>query len=175
MELLLSALRNHSLQVGSANYGSQYNVASRIATNDNVNVCVTVKERKGSKPSTGVSSQPRNTSPLPCGGPGQRGCSAGSPAATRCCAAAATSRATTWSGIKLRCTCWVHDTVVHINTAHAGCRIFTGFGQHICGCVCVCVGLDPDDFESEEKSEKSKNPNSIQGGKWQLGFQGDFI
>ncbi|KAJ0059552.1 hypothetical protein NL108_001916, partial [Boleophthalmus pectinirostris] len=31
--------------------------------------------------------------------------------------------------------------------------------------------LDPDDFESEEKSDKFKNPNSIQGGKWQLGFQ----
>ncbi|XP_072306526.1 uncharacterized protein [Eucyclogobius newberryi] len=33
------------------------------------------------------------------------------------------------------------------------------------------LGLDPDDFESEEKSDKFKNPNSIQGGKWQLGFQ----
>ncbi|XP_056868687.1 suppressor of tumorigenicity 14 protein [Takifugu flavidus] len=33
------------------------------------------------------------------------------------------------------------------------------------------LGLDPDDFESEEKSDKSKNSNSIQGGKWQLGFQ----
>lgn len=42
-------------------------------------------------------------------------------------------------------------------------------------CVCVYVGLDPDDYESEEKSDKSKNPNSIQSGKWQLGFQGDFI
>lgn len=44
-----------------------------------------------------------------------------------------------------------------------------------CVCVCVYVGLDPDDYESEEKSDKSKNPNSIQSGKWQLGFQGDFI
>ncbi|XP_053716301.1 suppressor of tumorigenicity 14 protein homolog [Synchiropus splendidus] len=33
------------------------------------------------------------------------------------------------------------------------------------------LGLDSDDFESEEKSDKIKNPNSIQGGKWQLGFQ----
>ncbi|XP_034718683.1 uncharacterized protein LOC117938269 [Etheostoma cragini] len=33
------------------------------------------------------------------------------------------------------------------------------------------LGLDPDDFESDEKSDKSKNPNSIQSGKWQLGFQ----
>ncbi|XP_071341324.1 suppressor of tumorigenicity 14 protein homolog [Trachinotus anak] len=33
------------------------------------------------------------------------------------------------------------------------------------------LGLDPDDFESEEKSDKIKNPNSIQSGKWQLGFQ----
>lgn len=41
--------------------------------------------------------------------------------------------------------------------------------------VCVCAGLDPDDYESDEKSDKSKNPNSIQSGKWQLGFQGDFI
>ncbi|XP_067434480.1 suppressor of tumorigenicity 14 protein homolog isoform X1 [Thunnus thynnus] len=31
------------------------------------------------------------------------------------------------------------------------------------------LGLDPDD--SEEKSDKIKNPNSIQSGKWQLGFQ----
>jgi len=37
--------------------------------------------------------------------------------------------------------------------------------------VCVYVGLDPDDFEV--KSDKSKNPNSIQSGKWQLGFQGE--
>lgn len=36
------------------------------------------------------------------------------------------------------------------------------------------IGLDPDDYESEEKSDKSKSPNSIQSGKWQLGFQGDF-
>lgn len=41
--------------------------------------------------------------------------------------------------------------------------------------VCVYLGLDPDDLESEEKSDKSKSPNSIQSGKWQLGFQGDFI
>lgn len=40
-------------------------------------------------------------------------------------------------------------------------------------CVFVCVGLDPDDFESEEKSDKIKNPNNIQSGKWQLGFQGE--
>ncbi|KAF0028110.1 hypothetical protein F2P81_019197 [Scophthalmus maximus] len=34
------------------------------------------------------------------------------------------------------------------------------------------LGLDPDDFEAEEKSSgKIKNPNSIQSGKWQLGFQ----
>ncbi|CAL9697990.1 unnamed protein product [Knipowitschia caucasica] len=33
------------------------------------------------------------------------------------------------------------------------------------------LGLDPDDYEFEEKSDKFKNPNSIQGGKWQLGFQ----
>ncbi|XP_034003479.1 suppressor of tumorigenicity 14 protein homolog [Trematomus bernacchii] len=33
------------------------------------------------------------------------------------------------------------------------------------------LGLDPDDFEVDEKSDKSKNPNSIQSGKWQLGFQ----
>ncbi|KAF3836505.1 hypothetical protein F7725_029063 [Dissostichus mawsoni] len=31
--------------------------------------------------------------------------------------------------------------------------------------------LDPDDFEVDDKSDKSKNPNSIQSGKWQLGFQ----
>lgn len=37
----------------------------------------------------------------------------------------------------------------------------------------MSAGLDPDDFESEEKSDKSKNPNSIQSGKWQLGFQGE--
>lgn len=37
---------------------------------------------------------------------------------------------------------------------------------------CVAVGLDPDDYEAEEKSDKSKSPNSIQSGKWQLGFQG---
>lgn len=43
---------------------------------------------------------------------------------------------------------------------------------HVCACVCVCVGLDPEDFESEEKSDKSKNPNGLQSGKWQLGFQG---
>lgn len=36
-----------------------------------------------------------------------------------------------------------------------------------------CLGLDPDDYESEEKSDKIKNPNSIQSGKWQLGFQGE--
>ncbi|XP_029385524.1 uncharacterized protein LOC115061354 [Echeneis naucrates] len=33
------------------------------------------------------------------------------------------------------------------------------------------LGLDPDDSESEEKLDKIKNPNSIQSGKWQLGFQ----
>ncbi|TMS16176.1 Suppressor of tumorigenicity 14 protein-like protein [Larimichthys crocea] len=33
------------------------------------------------------------------------------------------------------------------------------------------LGLDPDDFESEDKSDKSTNQNSIQSGKWQLGFQ----
>ncbi|XP_061821067.2 suppressor of tumorigenicity 14 protein homolog [Nerophis lumbriciformis] len=33
------------------------------------------------------------------------------------------------------------------------------------------LGLDPDDYESEEKSDKIKNPQSLQGGKWQLGFQ----
>lgn len=33
------------------------------------------------------------------------------------------------------------------------------------------LGLDPE--ESEERSDKIKNPNSIQGGKWQLGFQGE--
>ncbi|KAF7668839.1 hypothetical protein LDENG_00279660 [Lucifuga dentata] len=33
------------------------------------------------------------------------------------------------------------------------------------------LGLDPEDFESEDKSDKSKNLNSIQSGKWQLGFQ----
>lgn len=38
---------------------------------------------------------------------------------------------------------------------------------------CVAAGLDPDDYEAEEKSDKSKSPNSIQGGKWQLGFQGN--
>lgn len=38
---------------------------------------------------------------------------------------------------------------------------------------CVFLGLDPEDFESDEKSDKSKNPNSIQSGKWQLGFQGE--
>lgn len=38
----------------------------------------------------------------------------------------------------------------------------------------VFAGLDPDDYESDEKSDKSKNPNSVQSGKWQLGFQGDL-
>ncbi|XP_054606889.2 suppressor of tumorigenicity 14 protein homolog isoform X1 [Nothobranchius furzeri] len=33
------------------------------------------------------------------------------------------------------------------------------------------LGLDAEDFESEDKLEKMKNQNSIQGGKWQLGFQ----
>lgn len=41
--------------------------------------------------------------------------------------------------------------------------------------LCVYLGSDPDDFESEEKSDKIKSPNSFQSGKWQLGFQGDFI
>ncbi|KAM4606089.1 suppressor of tumorigenicity 14 protein homolog [Polymixia lowei] len=33
------------------------------------------------------------------------------------------------------------------------------------------LGLDRDDFDSEEKTDKIKNPNNIQSGKWQLGFQ----
>ncbi|XP_028290327.1 suppressor of tumorigenicity 14 protein isoform X1 [Gouania willdenowi] len=33
------------------------------------------------------------------------------------------------------------------------------------------LGLDQEDFESDEKSDKIKNPNNIQSGKWQLGFQ----
>ncbi|XP_022050813.2 suppressor of tumorigenicity 14 protein homolog isoform X1 [Acanthochromis polyacanthus] len=33
------------------------------------------------------------------------------------------------------------------------------------------LGLDPDDFEADEKSDKIKNPNNVQSGKWQLGFQ----
>ncbi|XP_034025378.1 suppressor of tumorigenicity 14 protein isoform X2 [Thalassophryne amazonica] len=33
------------------------------------------------------------------------------------------------------------------------------------------LGLDPPDFDSEDKTGKVKNPNSIQSGKWQLGFQ----
>lgn len=43
-----------------------------------------------------------------------------------------------------------------------------------CQHVFMSIGLDPDDYESEEKSDKSKSPSSIQSGKWQLGFQGDF-
>ncbi|XP_059901714.1 suppressor of tumorigenicity 14 protein [Gadus macrocephalus] len=33
------------------------------------------------------------------------------------------------------------------------------------------LGLNPEDFDSDDKADKFKNPNSIQGGKWQLGFQ----
>ncbi|XP_054893854.1 suppressor of tumorigenicity 14 protein homolog [Poeciliopsis prolifica] len=33
------------------------------------------------------------------------------------------------------------------------------------------LDLDSDDSDSEDRIDKMKNPNSIQGGKWQLGFQ----
>ncbi|MEQ2222984.1 hypothetical protein ILYODFUR_032132 [Ilyodon furcidens] len=33
------------------------------------------------------------------------------------------------------------------------------------------LDLDSDDSESEDRTDKMKNPNNIQGGKWQLGFQ----
>ncbi|XP_037550026.1 suppressor of tumorigenicity 14 protein homolog [Nematolebias whitei] len=33
------------------------------------------------------------------------------------------------------------------------------------------LGLDTDDSQSEDRTDKMKNQNSIQGGKWQLGFQ----
>lgn len=39
--------------------------------------------------------------------------------------------------------------------------------------MCFFVGLDLDDFDQDERSDKIKNPNNIQGGKWQLGFQGE--
>lgn len=41
-------------------------------------------------------------------------------------------------------------------------------------CCCLSEGLDPDGFD-DEKFGKNKNPNSIQNGKWQLGFQGERI
>lgn len=34
---------------------------------------------------------------------------------------------------------------------------------------------DDDDEDSDDKSEKTKNPNSLQSGKWQLGLQGTTI
>lgn len=81
-------------------------------------LCVTVKEQKGSTSSTGVNSPPRTTLPWRSGGPAHRGCSAGSPAATRCCGTAATSRAITWSETTTCSTCWVealtHETRKHV-------------------------------------------------------------
>ncbi|XP_028972182.2 suppressor of tumorigenicity 14 protein homolog [Esox lucius] len=38
--------------------------------------------------------------------------------------------------------------------------------------VLSLLGLDSDeDFEEDDKADKIKNPNTLQGGKWQLGFQ----
>ena len=40
----------------------------------------------------------------------------------------------------------------------------------------LCTGLDYD-YDSDDKADKIKNPNSLQNslqsGKWQLGFQGE--
>lgn len=149
---------------------------AKTSPSTTVNLCVTVKEPKGFEPSTGVSFQDQNMWQWPCAGPGQSGCSAGSPAATRCCAAASTSTATTWREMKTFCTCSVRPPLC-TPTARMQFVEYSLDSLSIlqCVCLCVCVGLDPDHFESEEKSDKSKNPNSIQGGKWQLGFQGDFL
>lgn len=45
--------------------------------------------------------------------------------------------------------------------------------KFLCPYLFIFADLDSDDSESGDRNDKMKNPNSIQGGKWQLGFQGE--